>query len=133
MKTKINGLIAIVFALFMFSTMTTKAQCAKVINNSLCSVDVSGRIYDTDLTTGLCTVGCNSFSGNVPPGGSYVIPCGGCSSFCNIVLNVDAVNGAALIIPVGADFNSGPQPFPPLSCGATTLSYDAAGTFFEIN
>jgi len=122
MKTKIKGVLAILFALFMFSSIDSKAQCAKINNTTRCSFKVVVTVYQRNQVTGICNVVCNSFSNTVPPGGSIPVNCA-CSNVCNISVQVVAINGVS-IAPVTIDYQNGPQPLPGNPCGATVIRFD---------
>ena len=127
MKTKIKGFLAIVFALFMFSSMTTKAQCGKIANQTHYDFKLKVVMY-TKTDTG-CDLVCNSFGAALPPGASIPIPCGNCQKICNIEVYIIAINGVATSPIPMADYYNGYQPLPANRCGAVKFGYNAGGYF----
>jgi len=132
MKTKIKGVLAIVFALFMFSSLATKAQmpCPKIVNPTHCTFRVIVTEYVKNPQTGACDIRCSSNTINVPPGSSIPFPCTCTQPVCNRSIQVVAINGVPVTPPVTVDYFSGPQPLPANTCGATGVKYDTAMTSF---
>jgi hypothetical protein len=130
-KSRIKGILAIVFALFMFSSVATKAQCSKISNNTRCSYKVIVTIFEKDPQTGFCTVQCgNQQVGVVPPFNGFPIFCGTCAT-CNIQVQIVAINGAP-VAPITIDWFTGPQPIP-APCAGAMIKWDPLSPAFIIN
>jgi len=125
MKTKIKGVLAIVFALFMFSSVVTKAQqpCPKVVNQTRCTFKVIFREYTKNPQTGACDVLCSTSSNVVPAGASIPFPCS-CPA-CKRSMEIVAINGVPIMPTVTIDSSTANvQPLPANPCGATGVKYD---------
>jgi hypothetical protein len=133
MKTKIKGLLAILFALFIFSSVTTKAQqpCPKVANNTHCTFKVIYREYIKNPQTGACDVLCTTSSNIIPAGASIPFPCTCVRPVCKRSIEIVGINGVPIMPTVIID-SSAPntQPLPPNQCGATGVKFDPSSPAF---
>jgi len=136
MKTKIKGLLAIVFALFMFSSVATKAQqpCPKITNNTNCTFKAIFREYIKNPQTGLCDLLCSSSSNIIPAGNTILFPCTCPRPVCLRSIEIVDINGMPIMPTVTID-SSGPnvQPLPANPCGASVIKYDPSIPGFVIN
>jgi len=128
MKTKIKGVLAIVFALFMFSSIATKAQqpCPKVINQTNCTFKVIFREYIKNPQTGACNLICSTSSNVIPPGASIPFPCTCPQPVCNRSMEIVDINGMPIMPTVTIDYNLPDQHLPANPCGASGVRYDAS-------
>jgi len=129
-QTKINRLLAIAFALFMFGSVATKAQCSKIVNNTNCSFKIEVNLYDKTVEG--CNHVCHTIIAILPANSSFPILCGGCTTVCNIAVSIVTINGVSLFPPVTADYFNGAQALPPNGCGAAGIKYNPAMPVFEI-
>ena len=132
-KTTRNLILFIFFGLF--ASMRTIAQCGQVSNVIQCQVTVDITVYDTPPVG--CTNVCTFITGVViQPNSTYVIPCPGCGSLCNVSVTVTDIAGFTTGLPQTADWNTPNMSIPQApGCNQTVnsdIDYNAFANEFKV-
>lgn len=132
-KTKLTGLLGLIFFIFAFSPAITKAQCPQIGNQLFCAVRVQVDVYSYNAQ-GVCnTTPCSTYQAFIPAGALVPVICGACN-VCNVRVTVTNIGGVN-VGGVAADFSTtspgNPIPLSPAACnppGGADIYY-IFGTF----